>query len=250
LCGVTLRGQPIRFRTSDGVQLVGAVLGRGKSGVVFVNGWTAPPAGSLSMVRESYQRGIPPSGIYCTWLRHPRLAKSLLGDGIQLLLFDYRGTGSSGPGHGPAADRFDRDVAAAVNEIERRGAYRYTLVGGSLGGVIAIATAPELNPKPSAIVGLSASGFAGTNSGRNYGNLDAKAAVERLPVPLLLIAANHDREAPAADSRVLARAAITDTKRLLIVPGSSHMTALLGNDPSADKVRTLIVDFIEQHANR
>lgn len=250
LCGANLRGEPIRFRTDDGVQLVGAALGGGNRGVVFVNGWTAPPPGSLRMMRMSFQRGTEPYGIYCTWLKHPQLARSLLGDGFQLLLFDYRGTGGSGFGRGPAAGRLDRDVAAAVAKIERRGAPRYVLVGGSLGGVVAIATAPELNPKPSAIVGLSASGFEGTNSGRNYGNLDAKAAVEHLSVPLLLIAAVHDRDGPAADSRVLAAAARTRTKLLMIVPGSSHMTALLGDNSSALKVRRTILDFIEQHIDR
>ena len=251
LCGVNLRGEPIRFRTADGVRLVGAALGRGERGVVFVNGWTAPAAGgSLRTVRVSFQRGIPPYGIYCTWLKHPRLAQALLAAGFQLLLFDYRGTGGSGSGRGAAAARFDRDVAAAVDELHRRGARWFVLIGGSLGGVVAIATAPDLDPKPSAIVTLSAGGFAGTNSGRNYGNLDAKAAVEHLRVPLLLIAANRDREGPAADSRVLAAAAITSTKRLMIVPGFSHMTALLGKDPSAPKVRRAIVGFIKQHASR
>jgi alpha-beta hydrolase superfamily lysophospholipase len=120
------------------------------------------------------------------------------------------------------------------------------LVGASLGGIIVIATAPDLDPEPRAIVTLSASGFAGTNSGRGYGNLDAKAAVERLDVPLLLVTAEGDREA-LVDARALNAAATTETKELVILPGSSHATALLSDKPSAAAVRARLVDFIKKH---
>ena len=243
LCGVDVAGKLIHYRTADGVQLTGAAAGRGDRGVVFANGWNSANRGR--MVPVSQPIGLTTSGIYCTWLSDPRLAHQLLRSGFQLLMFDYRGTGKSGAGRGAAAHRYDLDVAAAVDAARHRHVRALILVGGSFGGVVVVATARELRPRPAAIVTLSASGFDGTNSGRDYGNLDAKAAVEQLDVPLLLIASMREG-AGFVDSRALAAAGKMKSKELDLVPGSAHSTELLGNAG----VRQSIVDFIEQHVNR
>ena len=243
LCGVDVAGKLIHYRTADGVQLTGAAAGRGDRGVVFANGWNSANRGR--MVPVSQPIGLTTSGIYCTWLSDPRLAHQLLRSGFQLLMFDYRGTGKSGAGRGAAAHRYDLDVAAAVDAARHRHVRALILVGGSFGGVVVVATARELRPRPAAIVTLSASGFDGTNSGRDHGNLDAKAAVEQLDVPLLLIASMREG-AGFVDSRALAAAAKTKSKELDLVPGSAHSTELLGNAG----VRQSMVDFIEQHVNR
>jgi len=245
LCDVKVPGKPIHLRSEDGVLLAGAALGRGDRGVVFANGWGATfKSGRARPV--NYQSAGPRGGLYCDWLLTPRFADELIRSGFQLLLFDYRGTGGSDSPSGAAHDRYDLDLAAAVDEARRRGVREIVLVGASLGGIIVIATAPDLDPEPRAIVTLSASGFAGTNSGRGYGNLDAKAAVERLDVPLLLVTAEGDREA-VVDARALNAAATTETKELVILPGSSHATALLSDEPAAAAVRARLVDFIKKH---
>jgi pimeloyl-ACP methyl ester carboxylesterase len=244
LCGVKVPGKPIYFRSEDGVRLAGAALGRGDRGVVFANGWGATfQSGRARPI--NYQSAVPSGGLYCEWLLTRRFADDLVRSGFQLLLFDYRGTGLSGSPQGAAHDRYDLDLAAAVDELRRRGVHDVVLVGSSFGGVVVIATAPDLDPRPRAIATLSASGFAGTNSGRGYGNLDAKAAVEGLDVPLLLIAAEGDPY--VGDSRVLDTAATTEEKELVILSGSSHATALLTQEPAAAEVRARLVDFIKKH---
>jgi pimeloyl-ACP methyl ester carboxylesterase len=101
-----IRFRAIRFRTSDGLSLSGAVVGSGAVGGVLIHeypldlcGWW-PYAGYLS--------------------RH----------GVQALGFDVRCFGTSPCPGGPRVT----DVAAAVAELSRRGARRVTLVGASMGG--------------------------------------------------------------------------------------------------------------------
>jgi pimeloyl-ACP methyl ester carboxylesterase len=247
ICGVKVPGKPIYFRSEDGVRLAGAALGRGDRGVVFANGWGATFASGRSR-RIDYQTGVPRGGLYCEWLRARRFTDALIRSGFQLLLFDYRGTGESDSPRGAVHDRYDLDLAAAVDELRRRGVHDVVLVGSSFGGIVVIATAPDLDPRPRAIATLSASGFAGTNSGRGYGDLDAKAAVGRLDVPLLLVAAEGDPY--VGDSRALDAAATIEEKELVILPGSSHATALLSDEPAAPEVRAHLVGFIKKHAGR
>ena len=245
LCDVEVPGKAIYFRSKDGVRLAGAVLGRGDRGVVFANGWAATfQSGRARSV--SYRSGAPRRGLYCEWVRAQRFTDALIRDGFRLLLFDYRGTGESDSPGAAAHDRYDLDLAAAVDELRRRGVDHLVLVGSSFGGIVVIAAAPHLDLQPSAIATLSASGFAGTNSGRGYGNLDAKAAVEHFDVPLLLVAAEGDRY--VGDSRALDAAATTKQKELMILPGSLHATALLTQGPAAAQVRARLLDFIKRHA--
>jgi pimeloyl-ACP methyl ester carboxylesterase len=246
-CGVRVPGKAIYFRSEDGVRLAGAALGRGNRGVVFANGWGATSQSGRARP-VSYQSAAPRGGLYCEWLQARRFTDALIRSGFQLLLFDYRGTGESDTPRGAAHERYDLDLAAAVDELRRRGVDDVVLVGSSFGGIVVIATAPDLDPEPRAIATLSASGFAGTNSGRGYGNLDAKAAVERLDVPLLLVVAEGDPY--VGDSRALGAAATTKEKELVILPGSSHATALLSDEPAAAEVRARLVNFIKKHGGR
>jgi len=88
--------------------LVGVVLGRGHTGLVLVHG-----------------RGDDP----CTWLPW---AQRFAQRGYQALAFDFEGFGGSRRGSGPDA-RIDTDVAAAVEQLGRRGADRIVLIGSSMG---------------------------------------------------------------------------------------------------------------------
>ena len=111
-----------------------------------------------------------------------------------------------------------------------------------------LAAATQLQATPTAIVSLSGSGFAGTNSGPLYGNLDGKAAVGKLQVPLLLFAAKRDTEA-VSDARILFTASASPTKQLVLLPGRAHGTELVYNGaPTAATVTKQILAFLRNHA--
>lgn len=65
----------------------------------------------------------------CTWLPW---AQRFPQRGYQALAFDFEGFGGSRRGSGPDA-RIDTDVAAAVEQLGRRGADRIVLIGSSMG---------------------------------------------------------------------------------------------------------------------
>jgi pimeloyl-ACP methyl ester carboxylesterase len=88
--------------------LVGVVLGRGHTGLVLAQG------AATTCVRGCRGRNVSPSG------------------GYQALAFDFEGFGGSRRGSGPDA-RIDTDVAAAVEQLGRRGADRIVLIGSSMG---------------------------------------------------------------------------------------------------------------------
>lgn len=135
-----------------------------------------------------------------------------------------------------------------VAELRRLGARKIVLVGGSLSGVIMLAAARRMRPAAAGIVSLSGGGFAGTNSGKGYGNLDAKAAVRKLRAPLLLVAAKGDTEA-LADARILFKASASPDKQLVVLPGFAHATELLFDaEPTAAELTKRILAFVRAHA--
>ena len=70
-------GTVVRFRASDGTELVGATVGRGRVGVVLANSWSDG------------------NGRICNWVaKRSKLINALVGSGYRVLLFDYRREGS------------------------------------------------------------------------------------------------------------------------------------------------------------
>ena len=132
-----VRAQAIRFGTSDGVMLAGAVVGSGPVGAVLIHEYPLD---------------------YCGWLPY---AGYLSRHGVRALAFDLRCFGRSecprGRGHATT------DVAAAVAELRRRGARRVALVGASMGGAIAVVAAARLHP--AAVVDLSGERASATRLG-------------------------------------------------------------------------------------
>jgi hypothetical protein len=168
-----LRVQAIRFATSDGVALSGAVMGSGPVGAVLIH---------------AYPRD------YCGWLPY---AGYLSRHGVHVLLFDLRCFGrSSCPGRRGHAIA---DVAAAVAELRRRGARRVALVGASMGGAIAVAAAAQLHP--AAVVDLS--GERDTTGLTPGIDADAGSAAHGVTAPALFAVARGDRYVPVADMRAV-----------------------------------------------
>jgi pimeloyl-ACP methyl ester carboxylesterase len=197
------------FRTSDGVRLAGVMLGKGAKGVVLAH--------------ES-------RGDVCTWMP---FARTLARAGYRVLPFDFRGYGDSNSG---APVDYAADVRAAGNALRRAGARKVVYVGASMGGT-AVLTASARAPAPAGAISLSGPAF--------FGNMDAKAAVSKADVPLLLVAAKGDTGF-SGDQQVVYDAAATSDKQVVLVSGFDHGVNLLTGE-ARTRVRGLVLEFLRKH---
>jgi pimeloyl-ACP methyl ester carboxylesterase len=204
---------PVRFTSGAGATLVGVVLGRGRTGLVL-----------------GHQVGSD----LCEWL--PR-AQTFAEQGYQVLAFDFAGYGDSQPGAGPDAG-VDTDVVAAAAQLRGRGADRIVLLGSSMGGTAVLSAAARIRPPVAGVVSLSGPA--------SFQGVDAGAAVARLRVPVLLVAAADDHPF-VDDARAMYRAAQVGDKRLLVVGGGGHGTSLLEFGADAPKVQAAVRRFIASH---
>jgi pimeloyl-ACP methyl ester carboxylesterase len=201
----------VRFRTADGARLLGVALGNGRVGVVL-----------------SHQLGSD----FCEWVPY---ARQLSREGYRVLAFSFRGSGSSDAGKASPA-RLDRDVIAAAGELRRLGARRVVIVGASMGGTASLVAAPVLRPAPKLVVSLSGPSY--------FGGLDASKAMPRFRGPALFAAAADDNGFPS-EARTLYKASPSPAKRLLIVGGADHGSALVTYDP---QVRQLLQTELDKYA--
>jgi alpha-beta hydrolase superfamily lysophospholipase len=225
LCGLPyVKGVVVRFSGSDGAELVGAIAGKGRVGVLLANLY---------------------GGRMCNWVAIERdTINAIVAGGAQVLLFDYRGIGFSPKHPGPAAGAWDRDVIGGAAELRRRGARQVVLVGASAGGAAVLAAAGRVKPAPVGIIALSPGGPIGaTSRGVDKDRAAAVAAVAALRVPLLFVVAKQDPL--GGETKPLFRAAGSTDKQLLVVPGSSH--GFFDFDASGAKVRARILGFIKAH---
>jgi pimeloyl-ACP methyl ester carboxylesterase len=170
-----------------------------------------------------HQRG----GDLCEWLP---TARSYARLGYRVLVFDFHDQ-----------DRVDDDVVAAVAELRRRGVARVVLVGSSMGGTAVLVAAARIRPAVAGVVSLSGPAV--------FGDLDARTAVARLRVPVLLVAARLDGPFAAA-ARGLYAAAATGDKRLLVLGSAAHGSALLTFGEEAARVRAALRGFVTAHLGR
>jgi len=202
----TDRATAVQFRAAGGARLTGAVLGRGRTGVVFAH---------------------QVAGDHCQWLP---FARQLVKQGYRALVFDMRGYGSS---TGVTNTDPQLDVVAAAAELRRRGAKRVILVGASMGGSGVLAAAPKIRPAIQGVVALSAP--------TAFSSADALAAVRRLEHPALFIAGRDDGDFARA-ARLLYKAAATKDKRLVIATSSWHGVDLT----YIPAVKKRVFDFIRR----
>jgi pimeloyl-ACP methyl ester carboxylesterase len=206
--------RPFRFRTSAGAMLVGVVLGRGHTGLVLAHG-----------------RGDD----LCTWLPWgQRFAQR----GYQALAFDFEGFGGSRRGSGPDA-RIDTDVAAAVEQLGRRGTDRILLIGSSMGATAALVAAARIRPPVSGVVSLSGPAA--------FGTVNAWRAMPRLRVPVLFVAADDEPFLGAARA-MYGRAGAAD-KRLLVLR-HGHGTSMLAYHDQGPRVLATVHRFIADQTGR
>jgi pimeloyl-ACP methyl ester carboxylesterase len=209
----TASATAVRFTTGAGATLVGVVLGRGRAGLVL-----------------GHQVGSD----LCEWLPQ---AQTFADQGYQVLAFDFAGYGDSRPGSGPDA-RVDGDVVAAAGQLRRRGAERIVLIGSSMGGTAVLSAATRIRPPVAGVVSLSGPA--------TFQGVDAAAAVSRLRVPVLLVAAADDHPF-VDDARAMYRSAPVSDKRLLVIGGGGHGTGLLEFGSDAPKVQAAVRRFVADH---
>jgi pimeloyl-ACP methyl ester carboxylesterase len=210
------RATVVRFRSSDGVRLLGVVLGRGRAAVVLTH--------------ES-------RGWICSWLPYGR---TLARRGFRVLVLDARGNGSSSASRSPSRRfRFDLDIAAAVRELRRRGAHSVVLAGGSLGAMGSLVVGASLRPPVDGVVAVS--------PGTSFRGVEAEAAVRRLAVPVLYVVASEDAGFPDA-ARTLYEATATEDKRLLVVPGIGHGNEVLAISQAQEAVDRFIDERLRRPA--
>ena len=216
------RASVIHFRASDGVRLRGAIVGKGRVGVALAHEYAAD---------------------LCNWAPY---ARYLGARGLRVLLFDTRCFGKSScaqPSH------VDADVSGAAAELRRRGAKRIVLAGASLGASATLVAAAKLVPRPATVINLSSpSTTTLTGSLGQRFALDPDGAVGRLTAPTLFLAASGD-DPFQGDARKLYGLSHAPNKRLEIVSGTAHGTALLDPivNPSGKRLRTLVLTFIRAH---
>jgi pimeloyl-ACP methyl ester carboxylesterase len=182
-----------------GAQIYAAVVGTGPTTAVFVH--------------EAGSRGLCGFWPYADWLARTR--------GVRSLLFSQCGAGASQCPAGNAAEQWLATTTAAVAWARAHGAGRVTLVGASVGGIVALQVAASNPPPVDAVVSLSGE--------RRRMGLDSLAAARRLQVPALFAVAPGDSYVSVATMRQLYAAAPVRDKRLVVLAeGAGHGWDLLG----------------------
>lgn len=156
----------------------------------------------------------------CAWLP---LAHTLTRRGYRVALYDHFGD--------PRAD-----LSAVIGYLRTHGATAVELVGASQGAKASIMVAAKARPAPDAVVSLSAEATL-------QGTPVAPAAA-RLDSPVLFVTARHDPYGSTEATRGFYRSAPAAAKRLVVVPGRAHGTALL----SQEKVHAAVLHFLADHA--
>jgi pimeloyl-ACP methyl ester carboxylesterase len=221
-CGLPdAEAKSLWFAARDGVQIDGAMVGSGPSGVV------------LAHQSQSDLCGFWPFAVFLS--RH----------GMRVLDIDLRCNGLATCPDGEAADHLADDVAGAVAELRRQGATSVALVGASMGGTASLVAGATTQPPVGAVVSLSGPA--------NYQGVDAASAVTQLVRPVLYVIARGDVSVTVDEVQSLYRATKATDKRLLLLEqarySGMHGWDLLTDaafdwSPIADQV----ADFLERHA--
>jgi hypothetical protein len=155
----------------------------------------------------------------CTW---PPLPSYLAGHGMQVVVFDYGRPDDSAT------------VLAAGRALTRLGARKVVFIGSSLGGPVVLHAAARDPRAPAAVIALSPV----------PGSIAYPTAsdVRRIEAPTLYVSA----AAEGATARSLYGATGASGRKLLILPGALHGTALLVG-PQKRRVLTTILRFIRAH---
>jgi pimeloyl-ACP methyl ester carboxylesterase len=160
----------------------------------------------------------------CGWLP---FGKVLAERGFRVLLYDY------GVSADPAGD-----VALAAAKLRSLGAGTVQLVGASEGAKASLLAATTLQPPPAAVVSLSAE--------RTLRGTDVLPAAAKLRVPVLFVTARDDSLVGDATGQLYRAATRSASRRLEVVAGDAHGTALLSGTGGA-KLQGELLSFLGSH---
>jgi pimeloyl-ACP methyl ester carboxylesterase len=207
-CRAEEESRPVSFEATDGVPLRGHLFGKGPAAVILGHMY---PADQKS------------------WFP---LARKLAARGYLAMTFDFRGYGESGGEK--VISQIDRDLEGAYRFL-KPGAEKIFLAGASMGGTAAIRVAAA-NPT-AGLISLSAPAA--------FRGLDAREAIGKIEAPCLFVAAEGDGYAAAA-AKEFNKAAKSEDRILLILPGTEHGTRLF-DGPMGKKVEETIFRFLNRH---
>jgi pimeloyl-ACP methyl ester carboxylesterase len=212
-------GEPVAFRTSDGVRIAARTFGDGRVGVVF---------------------GHQIDGDQRDWWD---LAAGLAEEGYTALTLDFRGycprEGAGCSEDGGTADAW-RDLLAAARLLRSRGAERIVFVGASMGGTAAVLAASRADPAVDGVIALSAPTVC-------CGMFVEPGDVGAIEAPMLFVAGRDDAEAPSS-AREFARWA-GDRGRAVVLGSGEHGVDLIGGLATPEvqrRTNALIRTFLER----
>ena len=231
------RYRPVEFTAADGVELVGRLWGTGDVGVILAHGF------SHGQAQEGWLPVVP----------------ALVSRGYRVLTFNFRGFCDS---EGCSDRRGDlgknwRDVMAAVDFMETRGAKKIFLIGASMGGLAVLRAARMPEVDVAGVVSLSTPQLPS-----KYYTVDVQAndmtpaRLRQIDEPKLFVAGTKDLQLPgsaplrpevtsvrfAADARRMFDA-VEEPKELVLVDSSFHSSDLLTYAPADIRRQTRDVVF-------
>jgi fermentation-respiration switch protein FrsA (DUF1100 family) len=222
--------EPVMFETADGLAL---------------SGWFVPVSSPIPRITVLVFNGNAGNRAH-----RVALAVALYRNGVQSLLFDYRGYGGN-PGR-PTEAGFAADSRAARAFLAGRpdvDPSRVVYFGESLGTAVAVDLAVE---QPPAALVLRSPFTSMVDLGRHHypflpvrlllrDRFETLEKIRRIRTPLLVIAGGRDRIVPIDSSRRVFDAA-TVAKDLLVIPDADHNDSEL---LAGDEMIQAIVRFIE-----
>lgn len=243
-----LESEPVSFKSHDGLTL---------------RGWFIPanqPKGTIVLC-HGYSGDYSPDLIYAPLFHNA---------GYNTLYFDFHGHGAS-EGNSTSLVYFERgDLLSALELLRSRGITRVGLIGFSMGGAIAIATAPlsemvvgvisdcafaelrSIIENAAAVrgfprwlaqpIGYLTVVIASLHLRANLFSADPIRWVDRIaPRPLLIMHAESDTDAPVASAHRLFAAA-REPKELWIVPNAFHRRI---EEVAREEYRHRVIDFFD-----
>lgn len=196
---------------AGGIALAGRVYGRASTNGVVL----APESG----------RGVD------AW---DEVARDLSDSGLLVLAYDFPGHGGSPPVSG--SFRPEALVRSAMTYLRGQGAEKLALVGEGSGGAAALVAASI--ESVSAVAAVSLDGSTGSP-----GEAEALAALGKLDVPVLIMAALGDSRQAAAARRLYDAA--HDPRTQALVPGNARGADML-RGPDSTSAREVLRDFLRE----